>query len=132
MNSKEDLFVQKFIVSKYRARVLYELSSKRKREHAVIHINEHIDERYAIFSGGEYDYEILLNTVAKKFNVNEKCYLINCSSFDGTEIAFKEALEMVLDDCGASVLICGENLAVVREEVFMQRPYIWVLYRDAC
>lgn len=131
MNSKEDLFVQKFITSKYRSRVLYELSSK-KREQAIIHINEHIDERYAIFCSGEYDYEILLNTVAKKFNVNEKCYLISCSSFDKTEMAFKEALNMILNDCGANVLICGENLAVVREEVFMQRPYIWVLYRDAC
>ena len=111
----EAYFVKQFIVRSRRDRLLYELQSRRKRRDGIgrfCHDTENlIDNSKLIVSGSHltaYDFEKCLG--------NRKCYVIAYhAELDGLSCYLREALEKVLDN-GMAAVIIGEDFAIIETE----------------
>ena len=127
--SIEEKFVKKFILKDKRERTIFELGSRKKRIQTILRLVNYADERYAILCDSKIKDADLLKRITDFYNINSDCYVIAEHSDDGKKLPFKTAFENMCDGCGVYVIICNENLVVMKDEVVYGAPVKMLLYR---
>ena len=127
---KEKHFVKKFIIPEKQERILFELTSKKKRRQCIVNIGQFFNDRYLVYENKKYTEEELSTIVSKFFNIEEECYVIGDSLMDGKFFKFKEALHEALQDCGINCLLCGTNVVLIKEEASIYGPNVCIFVRN--
>ena len=127
--SIEEKFVKKFILKDKRERTIFELGSIKKRIQTILRLVNYADERYAILCDSKIKDADLLKRITDFYNINSDCYVIAEHSYYGKKLPFKTAFENMCDCCGVYVIICNENLVVMKDEVVYGAPVKMLLYR---
>lgn len=127
--SIEEKFVKTFIVKDKRERILYELSSAKKRSVALQRLYNSLDRNFAVLESQKLDEEELIAEIKKYTKAND-CYIIAESQHDGKRLPLKEAVEKVLYFGMACVIICDENTVVASEEYNISAPYKVILHKN--
>lgn len=112
---KEENFVKNFIKKDKRERLLYELSSPKKREQAIQKIAGSVNDKCIVFSGPTTESR-LNSMVAEIIGKNCQFYVISDGEDDGNVLPFDKAFAHLCEWGGAYVLLCGTTVAVVKEE----------------
>jgi hypothetical protein len=128
----EERFVRAFINKQFQDRLLFELASKKNRVKAISRFAHNaatiLNDKYIIkrgcFEDANFEKEI-----ATLINVNNDCYIISDNDLDGKLVNFKAAFQKCMDYPMALVIICGENVAIVKEELTIGAPEKFLLYR---
>ena len=133
-NAIEQNFVKTFIDKKYQDRFIFELSSPKKRIDA-IHRFAHnaeaiINPKYVLSKSNTLTEQEIEKEIAKIFNIKKECYMISDSEdFDGTFQPFSIGLKGCMDGYMPSIIICGENVALIKTEAETGSPTKYILYK---
>ena len=112
---KEEKFVNNFIVKEKRQRLLYELCSPKKREQAIQKLSCATDDKFVVFCGATNRDE-LYNFVARLSDVRKDCYVIADDDDDGRQLAFGVAFEHMCMHGGEYLILCGDNVVIIKQE----------------
>lgn len=110
----EEKFVNDFINTSHRDRLLFELKSQKKRLNALMRFSHNIDgllingKIYSILK--KFDYSTL-----KSFLNEQELYVISFKFLNGAIMSVTEVLEY-LDNEYMPVIVCGNNIAVIKKE----------------
>lgn len=126
--NKEKIFVKKFILPHKQDRVLFELSSKKKRQQCIVRLDEYINEKYLIFQDRKFTEEGISTKIFQLYQ-GSNCYIIGDSIMDGKILSFKEALNNTLEDCGLNCLLCDTDVVLIKSEATVYDPYVSILVR---
>ena len=123
----EELFVKKFIVKDKRERILYELSSEKKRKDRTYRIYGDLDKRYLVYTGqlSEKDFP---DEVKKSVGRKTDCYVIADGVDDGTTLPFGKAFDNLVQSAGAYFIFCAPNVVIAKDEVDYGAPSQCILY----
>lgn len=126
----EKKFVDKFIIKANRERTFFELCSAKKRDQIIHRLINIVDDRFEIFSDTKICGSDLIKQIEKVYDINSECYVIADSADDGKILPFKKAFEHMNEDCADYIIICGENVVVMKEEAIMgERSFKKILFR---
>lgn len=125
----EEKFTKAFIVKDKRKRILYELSSAKKRSAAIWRIYDLLDKNFVVFQSQKYDEKKLLAEI-KKYTKSDDCYIIAGSELDGKTLSLEEAVYKVLYGGAVCVLICDEKTVVAAEEYEYGAPNKAILHKN--
>ena len=110
----EEKFVNNFINSSYRDRILFELKSSKKRLNALMRFSHNIDnliKKDALYSRGKHFDEIKL----KSFLTDQEFYVISFKFLDGIIMNIREVLDYINNEY-SPVIVCGNNIAIIKKE----------------
>ncbi len=126
----EKSFVERFIKKAKQDRLLFELSGK-KRQNGIGRFCRNIEdiintERIAYSGNSLFSDEIL--KISKQYKVTEPCYIIAYNKeLDKKRISLVEALNLVLGNGMAALIICDDFVIIETEQCF-GTPYRYVLH----
>ena len=125
----EKIFVENFIDKEYRERIIYELSSNKKREKALSRlshdaINILYRERIIIQS-----CQLLYDDIKNYMRGSEKCYLLG-GNIDQSIMRLKDCFNECMNNPLSVVIICDNGLVIVKEELTIGPPTKYVMYFD--
>ena len=110
----EEKFVNDFINTSHRDRILFELKSSKKRLNALMRFahntNELVKLNKVYSKLKKYDFNIL-----NSFLKEQEFYVISFKYLDGTIMNVSEVLEYI-DDEYMPVIVYGSNIAVIKKE----------------
>ena len=114
--SVETAFVNTFIEKDKRKRLLFELTSEKKRSKAIERIYCATDRKYAVENSEETDEKALTDTVKRYCRSKKDCYIISQSNDDGKTLPIDTAIRHLLEYETTYVFIFDENTAMVASE----------------
>lgn len=127
---REEQFVANFIVKNKRQRVLYELQKKDKRGWVIGTLSSWFISE-TVFRADvklrEDDVKRILTQLTKERNG----YVIADDTIDAKTLPIDEAVEAMFYNCGASLLVCGENVAFYKDEATFGAPEKLILYKKS-
>ena len=129
----EELFVQKFVLQDRRERSLFELRSLKKRRKFFdkIYDKSILDERNIIVLGDEFKSKFQSTMLLKLLTdqkIKEKCYLMSAvTELDRVYVSVNDGVDRFLQCYFGTVLVCGENLALVHGEKANAHSPFWLL-----
>ena len=108
----EEKFINNFIVKAKRKRLLYELTSSKKRADVIQKIPSALDDKYLFFSG-----KIAIEKLNDIFLMQHQTdsYVISDDCDDGKIIDNKQAIKGIIETSGLYITFC-DNLVVLKEE----------------
>lgn len=114
----ENIFIEQFIVNERRERLRYELNGKKRRDalSRFCHNSENfLMMNKVIYSGTKISKDDLIK-LAKEKCKNKSCYIIAYNNdIDGIVCGFEEAVEKVVGN-GMAAIIISDGFAVVETE----------------
>lgn len=126
--SIEELFVKKFVVKDKRERVLYELSSAKKRGDRVYRLYNDLDRKYSVFSG-QFSEKTLPEDVKKAIAKVTSCYVIADGVDDGKILPFETAFKNLEQSAGLYIIFCAPDIVIAKDEVIYGSPDQRVFYK---
>lgn len=133
---QEELIVKAFFEKTIQNRVMFELSSEKKRKDAIGRVDSitrnGIQEKYKIeIQKPNSDYKEILNLL-KRYGAGDKCYVISfCEDIDGENLPLSFALEKAVGLGMPSIISCiPGKLAYLECEQSYGAPPRYVLKRD--
>lgn len=116
MNSqKEQVFVEKYINKRYKERLQFELSSKKKRRVALDRFSHDtellIDDKKLSFKTDAPTQSLFFTWFGKSTDV----YVLSDKYIDGKQMSIADAYEYAVNEYCA-VIICGDGCAVIKSE----------------
>lgn len=128
----EDNFVKTFVVKDKRDRLLYELFGK-KREQGIGRFCHNADKMLVkgkiAASGNHLYYDEILQEV-EKYKVSGNWYIMSMNkSMDGIVCQFDEALDLVLGN-GMAAIIVSDSIAIVETEQYRGTPVRYILHHQ--
>lgn len=128
---KETLFVKKFIAKNKQERLLFELSSTKKRNQAILRLSNYTIDTAVQYSGSDLNNDEIKQIFARKFDINNDCYVISDdSSIDGTIMSFKNAYTEACNGGSTYVLLCGNNVVFMKDEICFGAPAKQILIKE--
>ena len=126
----EKAFVDRYVMKNKQERLLFELGGK-KRQHGIgrfCHNAEALIKADKIVASGNKLFADEIYSIAKQYNASGTCYIIAYNeSLDGKQFKLKEALERVLSNGMAAIIIC-DNFAVIETEQCEGTPMRYILH----
>ncbi len=124
----EKIFVEKYISKRIQDRLIFELGGK-KRKQAIgrfCHNAEDIIKTDRIVSSGTKIFMDEILTLAKKYNASGECYIMAFNEhFDKTSTTLNNALNLVLGNGMAAIIICDDLVIIETEQCLgIQMRYI--------
>lgn len=116
MNDIEKLFAEHFIKKEYRPRILYELSSLKKRGKALsrfAHDAENILKKECIY---QKKSSFTIQELICEFGFYEKVYILSEDGDDAHYLNFEEALSRMMNDYLAKIFIFSGDSAFIKTE----------------
>jgi len=129
MNEIEKKFVMNFIEKQKKERFLYELSSPKKREQAIKQLLNHVDKRNILFEGNKIKDNEMKELISKYFDIKSDVYLMTDSSDNGKIDSFENIYNKAIMGCFNYIILCGENLVYIKDEIVYGAPYKLLLYK---
>lgn len=114
--SIEEKFVNTFVIKEKRERILYELTSTKKRALATNRLYALLDKHFIVYEGKEIDERALIAEFKKYSKMPQTCYNISESQDDGKFLPFEVAVKNMLKYEMTYVIICDEKTAIASEE----------------
>lgn len=116
MNSqKEQVFVEKYINKRYKERLQFELSSKKKRRDGLDRFSHDtellIDDKKLSFKTDAPTQSLFSTWFGKSTDV----YVLSDKYIDGKQMSIADAYEYAVNEYCA-VVICGDGCAVIKSE----------------
>ena len=116
MNSqKEQVFVEKYINKRYKERLQFELSSKKKRRDGLDRFSHDtellIDDKKLSFKTDAPTQSLFSTWFGKSTDV----YVLSDKYIDGKQMSITDAYEYAINEYCA-VVICGDGCAVIKSE----------------
>lgn len=116
MNSqKEQVFVEKYINKRYKERLHFELSSKKKRRDGLDRFSHDtesaIDSKKLTLKTNKLNKHFFIKLFRNANNV----YVLSDKYLDGKEMSITDAYEYAINEYCA-VVICGDGCAVIKSE----------------
>ena len=117
----ENIFVENFIVPRYRERLSYEFSSNKKREKAIDRFchgaYELLDHKKVV----KRMYSVTLQDVKDACGTdvvseNDSCYIIGGGVYDRSVVTLSQCLKNVLEEPTALIIVYKPYFAIVKEE----------------
>lgn len=128
----EDNFVKTFVVKDKRDRLLYELFGK-KREQGIGRFCHNADKMLVkgkIAASGNYLYYDEILQEVEKYKVSGNWYIMSMNkSMDGIVCQFDEALDLVLGN-GMAAIIVSDSIAIVETEQYRGTPVRYILHHQ--
>jgi hypothetical protein len=127
-------FVETFIVQHSRNRALYLLNSKKKRRDffSCLHGNDkRLNDRFVqhVDKCKPDKEEETLFYILREYGGEDVCYLMSyMPGIDGAFLAMRDAIRNSLSCPMPSVLVCGDNLALLHGEQGVANPPLWILH----
>ena len=121
MNNKFELeFINNYITKNKRERILYELTSKKKRKNAIgrfcHNTLEYIDKTKIVYEGNTISVYELENLI-KKYTKDKEGYLISWDSdIDGSILPIENALNEVIGKGMASIVVFSNVILIETEQ----------------
>lgn len=121
MNNKFELeFINNYITKNKRERILYELTSKKKRKNAIgrfcHNTLEYIDKTKIVYKGNTISVYELENLI-KKYTKDKEGYLISWDSdIDGSILPIENALNEVIGKGMASIVVFSNVILIETEQ----------------
>ena len=130
MEEAEKSFVKRFIKKEKQDRLLFELSGK-KRQHGIERFchnaEDMIDTERIVYSGNSLFPDEILK-ITKQYKVPESCYIIAYQKeLDKKYVSFEEALDLVLGNGMAAIIICND-FAIIETEQYSGTPFRYILH----
>jgi len=130
MNDIEKKFVMNFIDKQKKERFLYELNSPKKREQAIKQLLFHIERKLILFEGTKIRNDEMKVLISKYFDIKSDVYLITDNSSDDGKIdSFENIYNKAIIGCFSYIILCGENLVYIKNEIDYGAPYKLLLYK---
>ena len=112
----EEKFVNTFVIKDKRERILYELSSTKKRAVALQHLYNVLDKKLTVFESLNMSDNEVINEAKNFFEFNKECYIISETTDDGNMLPFEKALKNMLSYEVNYVIIYDEKTVMVAKE----------------
>jgi hypothetical protein len=131
----EYLFVKTFLVKQARDRALFLLNSKKKRQNFFAELHGGDQRLIADFIQPVKSYALskeveIFESLLGSYGGEEVCYIMSyISEIDGVFLPLRDALRECLDQQMPTVLVCSDNLALLRGEIVV-KPWLWILHRN--
>ena len=112
----EEKFVNTFVIKDKRKRILYELSSTKKRAVALQRLYNVLDKKLIVFESLNMSDNEVINEAKNFFEFNKECYIISETTDDGNMLPFEKALKNMLSYEVNYVIIYDEKTVMVAKE----------------
>ena len=112
----EEKFVNTFVIKDKRKRILYELSSTKKRAVALQCLYNVLDKKLIVFESLNMSDNEVINEAKNFFEFNKECYIISETTDDGNMLPFEKALKNMLSYEVNYVIIYDEKTVMVAKE----------------
>jgi hypothetical protein len=134
-NIIEEKFVKSFINKQMQDRLLFELSSPKNRERAICRFghnaNELLNPKNIVLKDSKIFYCDVERIISKKFDINKDCYIVSLSDADGTFQPFSKAIDICFTSYMPTIIICGEDAVLIKEEVAVGETMKYILIRNS-
>lgn len=123
LNHEHDIVKQKgkeyFYPNKYRHKAIQRFSSISK---IILPSYIYLEDQYV----SEEEVEKVIRGLGKLY---DKAHMICDDPADGEEFSLHDGIAVLYNNYGTSILICGENVALVKVEASYGTPMKYILYR---
>ena len=141
---KEQNFIKNFVDKRIRDRIAMELEHEDKgaerknryynkyRYKAIQRFNnidEIISSNYIYLENQYVSEEEVEKVIRGLGNLYDKVHMICDDPADGEEFSLHDGITVLYNNYGTSILICGENVALVKVEASYGTPMKYILYR---
>lgn len=146
-NEIEHNFVKRFVDKRLRDRMILELDTppeivvkngketeymSRRRDRAIYRLDnprQIISDKY-IYAEEKYlseqDAEKIIRSLDKVF---DKAHFMCRDGADGEDMPLHKGISVLYNNYGTTVLVCGENTALIKEEACYGTPTKYILFR---
>ncbi|WP_167957545.1 hypothetical protein [Anaerosporobacter faecicola] len=116
----EEEFVEKFLTKNKRERLLFELSSTKKREHAIGHFChntlDYIDENKIVYMGNTLSNSELIKKL-RSYSMKSLVYIISWNeNLDGSLMEVDKAINEIEEEGMASIIMLGNAILIKTEQ----------------
>lgn len=130
----ERIFVTKFVAENYQERILFELNSFKKREKALARFahdaKDFLQLQKIVIQTHQISVEDINKKIVPPLSGKELCYIIGGDSYDKTSDNFNNAFLKLMEYPMSLIIMCGTNVAIVKEELVTSSPIKYVLYSE--
>ena len=141
---KEQNFIKSFVDKRIRDRIAMELEhedkgAERKNRHynkyrckaiqRFNNIDQIISSSYIYLEDQYVSEEEVEKVIRGLGKLYDKAHMICDDPADGEEFSLHDGITVLYNNYGTSILICGENVALVKVETSYGTPMKYILYR---
>lgn len=130
----EEKFVRTFIEKRIQDRIIFELSDSKRRDTAIDRFCHRTDDlvkpKYILHKSNKLWSDEILNMISELSN-EKSCYVISfLPDIDGIQTTLEGALSRCLGAGMPSIMIVGENIAVIETEQVQGPATKYILYKE--
>lgn len=131
-NDIEKIFVTKFVVKNYQERILFELNSVKKRERALSRFahdaKTFLQLQKIVVQSSQLSFEDIKKYIPQALSGKEYCYIIGGDNYDKKIDIFNNVFGKAMEYPMSLIIMCGTNIAIVKEELDTGCPIKYLLY----
>ena len=124
MNKELEIkFINTFIINEKKERLIYELSTPKKRENALLRFSHNIKN---IINEKYIKYKCNINNLAELLNISSNVYIISLIKIEGETCSYKDAISH-LGEQNMPVIIIMDNYVIIKTESDDGKDNIFIL-----